>query len=184
MSLNLSIGTRSLLFGAHQLILHPVCLAIAWTKLYGFPCDFRLWIAFLVHDWGYYGKRDMDGAEGQTHPELGANIMGYLFGDEWRRFCLYHSRFYSKQAGADVSRLCIVDKKATSLVPWWVYLPMVKFTGELDGYMSLCHELGNEEKCPTSPRVWHSGMLKFLNKYVDQHKDLPEISMPQCGTAA
>ena len=52
----MKIGTKSLLFGAHNIIIHPVLVFIAWWRLYGFPFDPRLWIAFLVHDWGYFGK--------------------------------------------------------------------------------------------------------------------------------
>jgi hypothetical protein len=52
--MTMKIGTRSLLFGAHQFLLHPLCVAIAWTMLYGFPTDPRLWMAFLIHDAGYY----------------------------------------------------------------------------------------------------------------------------------
>ncbi len=63
----MKVGTKSLLFGAHQFILHPVLVAFAWYRLYGFPFDPRLWIAFIVYDWGYWGKADMDGAEGETH---------------------------------------------------------------------------------------------------------------------
>lgn len=71
----MKIGTKSVLFGAHCFFLHPFFVAIAWTKLYGFPFDPRLWIAFFVHDLGYLGKPNMDGPEGETHVELGAKIM-------------------------------------------------------------------------------------------------------------
>ncbi len=72
-------GTKSLLYGAHQFLLHPIMVAIAWTKLYGFPLDPRIWIAFFIHDIGYWGKPNMDGKEGKTHAELGAKIMHWLF---------------------------------------------------------------------------------------------------------
>lgn len=75
-------GTKSLLFGAHQFILHPIFVAAAWIKLYGFPFDLRIWVAFLVHDFGYWGKPNMDGTEGERHPETGAKIMHWLF-DGW-----------------------------------------------------------------------------------------------------
>ena len=75
----MKIGQKSLLIGAHQFIIHPTMLAIAWTKLYGFPWDFRLWVSFIIHDWGYWNCSDMDGAEGKQHPYLGANIMHFLF---------------------------------------------------------------------------------------------------------
>lgn len=71
----MKIGTKSVLFGAHCFFLHPLFVARAWTKLYGFPFDPRLWIAFFVHDLGYFGKPNMDGPEGETHVELGAKIM-------------------------------------------------------------------------------------------------------------
>ena len=71
----MNIGTRSVLYGAHCAILHPWFLALAWWKLYGFPWDVRLWAAFGLHDVGYISKRDMDGADGETHVELGARIM-------------------------------------------------------------------------------------------------------------
>ncbi len=75
----MNVGTKSLLFGVHQFALHPILVAMAWWKLYGFPWDPRLWVAFVVHDWGYWGKPNMDGPEGDTHPELGASIMAFLF---------------------------------------------------------------------------------------------------------
>jgi len=78
-----SIGTRSLLFGVHQFALHPIFLFIAWWRLYGFPFDPRLWVCFVVHDIGYFGKRNMDGEEGEQHPLVGARIAGFLF--DWPR---------------------------------------------------------------------------------------------------
>jgi hypothetical protein len=83
------------LFGAHQFLLHPLFLAVAWTKLYGFPMDPRLWAAFFLHDVGYIGKENLDGAEGETHPELGGRIMAVLFGESWGEFTKLHSRFFA-----------------------------------------------------------------------------------------
>jgi len=73
------VGTKSVLFGAHCFLLHSFFVAAAWWTLYGFPRDLRLWVAFFVHDIGYIGKPNMDGAEGETHVELGARIMRRLF---------------------------------------------------------------------------------------------------------
>ena len=78
----MTVGTKSVLFGAHCFFIHPWVVAIAWWKIYGFPWDPRLWIAFLVHDLGYLGKPNMDGIEVESHPELGARIMGWLFDKE------------------------------------------------------------------------------------------------------
>lgn len=79
----ISIGTRSLLLGVHCFFLHPIFVAIGWWRLYGFPFDPRLWVAFIVHDWGYFGKENMDGPEGELHPHVGANIMRFLFDWNW-----------------------------------------------------------------------------------------------------
>jgi hypothetical protein len=78
----MKVGTKSVLFGAHCFFLHPIFVAIAWIKLYGFPFDPRIWIAFFVHDLGYWGKPNMDGPEGETHVELGGKIMHFLF--DWK----------------------------------------------------------------------------------------------------
>lgn len=75
----MTTGTKSILFGAHTWFIHPFFVAWAWTKLYGFPWSLKLWIAFVVHDWGYWGKSRMDDEIGETHPILGARIMSFLF---------------------------------------------------------------------------------------------------------
>lgn len=134
---NVPIGTKSLLFGAHQFVLHPLFLALAWWKLYGAPLDPRLWVAFIVHDWGYWGKEDMDGDAGQTHPELGGRIMADLFGREWGDFTRLHSRYYAKREGREPSALCAADKLVLLVTPRWLYLPFVKATGEVEEYRQL-----------------------------------------------
>ena len=83
----MKIGTKSLLFGAHAFWWHPAFVAMAWYKLYGWHYvtyktklspplvtslrDWRLWLAFVVHDWGYWGCSDMDGKQGEWHPLVG-----------------------------------------------------------------------------------------------------------------
>ena len=75
----MTIGTRSVLYGAHCFFIHPFFVAWAWWKLYGFPFDPRLWVAFFVHDLGYLGKPNIDGPEGIEHPDLGSRIIRWLF---------------------------------------------------------------------------------------------------------
>lgn len=113
----MKVGTKSILFGVHCFFIHPIFVFIAWWKLYGFPIDPRLWIAIIVHDIGYIGKPNMDGTEGETHVELGAKVMSFLFGQKWGDFTKYHSRFYAKKDGAKPSKLCIADKYAMCLEP-------------------------------------------------------------------
>ena len=133
----MKIGTKSVLFGAHCFFLHPWFVAWGWWKLYGFPFDPRLWVAFAVHDFGYFGKPNMDGKEGEAHVEFGAKVMAFIFGQKWGDFCRYHSRFYAKKDGRNPSLLCIADKLAITLTPAWLYLPMVNWTGEIKEYMAM-----------------------------------------------
>jgi hypothetical protein len=133
----MNIGTKSLLYGAHQFLLHPFFLAVAWTKLYGLPLDPRLWVAFIVHDWGYWGLDNMDGETGQRHPELGGRIMAFLFGKKWGDFTRCHSRFYARILGVEPSKLCAADKYVLFTTPAWIYLRCVQWTGEVKEYMGL-----------------------------------------------
>jgi hypothetical protein len=45
-----------------------------------------LYAAFWLHDIGYMGCRDMDGPDGESHVELGAQVMEVLFGSKWGDF--------------------------------------------------------------------------------------------------
>lgn len=199
----MKIGTKSVLFGGHCFFIHPFFVALAWTKLYGFPTDIRLWVSFFVHDLGYWGKPNMDGAEGETHVLLGANIMHWLFdrpspkarrlgyswlrGTTWRDFCLCHSRFYAKQLGLMYSKLCVADKLAVCLEPWWLYLFRVTLSGEVHEYMALAGGKKGSKYAgePNSKYVsmklntgtkrdWFVGMTMYLREWVEEHKDMKE----------
>jgi len=184
----MKVGTKSLLFGAHQFILHPIFVFIAWWKLYGFPKDPRLWIAFIVHDWGYWGKPNMDGKEGETHVELGANIMHRLFDNEhtilsdklkfryprvyyweWYDFTLYHSRFYAKKNNHAISRLCVADKYAIVIEPWWLYLPRVILSDEIWEYKKNWSK--HTGTLQFSHYSWHKEIKEYLRKWVKEHKN-------------
>jgi hypothetical protein len=190
----MKIGTKSVLFGAHCFLIHPWFVLAAWIKLYGFPFDHRLWVAFFVHDIGYLGKPNMDGPEGETHVELGAKIMGWLFdywftnisGNRyrtkiWYNFSLYHSRFYAKKDNMPCSKLCYADKLAICLEPAWLYLPRVNWSGEIKEYMKLAESrsLAGEQRnkyesmklSTKSQRDWHDAVVSYLLRWVDEHKD-------------
>ena len=177
----MKIGTRSVLFGAHQFLLHPVFLAIAWRRLYGFPWDPRLWAAFFLHDLGYIGSGDMDGPEGERHVELGAHIMRTLFGDSWGEFCGRHSRYYSRARGLKVSRLCVADKLAFVLTPNWLYLPMTVATGEIFEYIerSVDRQAGDRSfrqseltllKAGAAPADWLKAIKSYTARWVEAHQ--------------
>ncbi len=131
-------GLKSLLVGAHQFILHPICLAISWNRLYGKEnTSLPLYIAFIVHDWGYFDKDAMDSPEGEKHIELGGQIMDKFYGPTWGAFTRRHSRFYCRENGVVPSALCYADKMALFVLPKRVYIAMVRASGELDEYLEL-----------------------------------------------
>lgn len=137
-----------------------------------------LWVAFFVHDIGYLGKPNMDGPEGEQHPETGARIMRGLFGEPWGMFALYHSRFLAKQHGAKPSPLCMADKLAIALEPWWLYLPRVNLTGEVREYMAKSSAMnGTGSKYSgmnldiSNQRAWNRDMCAYIRRWVAEHKD-------------
>lgn len=172
----MKVGTKSVLFGAHQFLLHPMFVALAWWKLYGFPWNIRYWVAFFVHDLGYFGKPNMDGPEGETHVELGAKIMTKLFGPMWGDFCLYHSRFYAKKARTHYSCLCVADKLSFIITPHWLYIPFATLSGEIYEYMEIIATGKREGKYATTnaqittKKMWHTGIVNYMTKWVEAHK--------------
>ncbi len=160
----MKVGTKSVLYGAHCFLIHPVFVMIAWIKLYGFPWDPRLWVAFFVHDLGYLGKPNMDGKEGITHPELGAKIMS-IFGESWADFTRYHSKYYSTYCCKSFSKLCVADKLAISLEPSWLYLPRVNWTGEIKEYMMI------SRKGFTNHKEWHNWVRTHHKKWAYEQRD-------------
>jgi len=174
----MKVGTKSVLFGGHCIALHWFFVFVAWWKLYGFPWDPRLWLAFFLHDLGYFGKPNMDGREGETHPEFGAKIMG-VFGPRWRDLCLYHSRFYAKEHGAPFSRLCVADKLAIALTPPRLYLALAALSGEIAEYMALSCErtAAGEPKfasmrlCNTDRERWYADVQEYCRRWALHHQD-------------
>lgn len=175
----MKIGTKSILYGAHQFIIHPLLVFVAWWKLYGCPLDPRLWVAFIIHDWGYWGSSDMDGSEGEHHPAFAAYFMGKVFGAEWRDFCLYHSRFNAVRDGKPFSRLCVADKLSIALELAWLYLPRVRISGEIKEYMALAKsrtsagepKYASMKICCTDEERWFADVQEYLRRWVAEHKD-------------
>lgn len=206
----MKVGTKSVLFGAHCFFIHPFFVAAAWWRLYSFPWDPRLWVAFFVHDLGYWGKPNMDGEEGELHPEWGARVMHFLFdrprrhvlhwnGSEaqssdtrWYRFVRYHSRFLAKRDGKPFSQLCVADKLAVALEPAWLYLPRVIATGEIREYMELAAK--KEGDAPgkyasmnlavAERRAWFRSVQEYLRRWVEEHQDGREDTWTPGGRTA
>jgi len=194
----MKVGTKSVLYGAHCFLIHPIFVFAAWCKLYGFPWDPRLWVAFFVHDLGYIGKPNMDGPEGETHPQMGADIMCWLFDyhkvlfsdtsklstDQilrWYFFTKYHSRFLAKKEGKNPSRLCFADKLSMCLEPDWLYLPRVNWSGEIIEYMKLAesrnlageqqNEFETSKLATKSQKDWRTAVKSYVERWVEEHKD-------------
>ncbi len=146
----MNVGTKSLLFGVHQFKIHPVTVLLAWHELYGWP-NWKETICILIHDWGYWGCRDMDGEEGKKHPECAAKWAHRHLDKKRRRqmpryeyhdLCLYHSRHCAKNHNTEPSKLCWADKLSCKYDPWWLYLPRAVLSGEIYEYRQAAADFG------------------------------------------
>lgn len=184
----MKVGNKSLIFGVHAFWLHWIFVAYAWIKLYGFPKKLPIWVAFIVHDFGYWGKDKLDDELGETHPKLGAKIMTILFdfwGKEedvlildgftygkWGKFSLLHSRHYANRLGLPFSQLCVADKLAFVLTPKWIYLPMATLTGEVLEYMENAKKIEHSKWnfCSSDKEEWHKNLKSKMIRWVEEHK--------------
>lgn len=181
----MNTGTKSLLFGVHQIVWHPITVFLAWCELYGLP-NWKELVCIVIHDWGYWGSPNMDGAEGEKHPEYAAKVASFwldtnfekVFETErktgifltkeelkaleptewkWHYFCLLHSRHYAKRHHMIPSRLCWADKLSIKYDPWWFYLPRAWLSGELKEYRALHAGMGEDFKTHREWYFWASG---------------------------
>lgn len=135
------VGTKSVLFGAHAFWFHPYVVWRAFRRLYGRQPTFWEAVCILAHDLGYWGKPNMDGPEGETHPEGGARLVAWLYkklhfsrcdwaASHWYCWTVYHSRYYAHKHNANPSDLCWADKASIWFEPEWFYLLRVRLSGE------------------------------------------------------
>jgi hypothetical protein len=118
------MGTKSLLFGCHQVILHPIFVTAAWIKCYKKLPNPKEQICIIIHDWGYWGKPNMDGPEGEGHPRWAANFADHHLGIHYGDLCMYHSRFLAKLRHHSVSKLCLPDKVGVGMMPVWLWVSL------------------------------------------------------------
>jgi hypothetical protein len=154
-------GTKSVLFGVHQCIWHPLTVALAWRKLYGVWPTWKEMLCIAVHDLGYWGCTEMDGDDGGRHPETGAAVAKRLLGPEYEELCLAHSRHYARDKGIAPSRLCWADKYSIVFDPWWLYLPRAWATGELAEYR---RSAAAWVPADLSDRAWHAWCVAIMSK--------------------
>lgn len=179
----MTLGTKTLLFGVHQIIIHPLLVIIAWMKLYhSFP-SWKELICIVIHDWGYCGKPNLKNEDGDRHPELGANIAHRLFDKprvlaqldhsqlmefphEWKDFVLGHSSFYVTRYGIKQSKLLAPDKYWHCIIPLWFYKCLAVPTGEFKHYRELNHarQVANQN---VSDKEWWSRLQRVCKEKVD-----------------
>jgi len=169
----MKVGTRSLLFGVHQMLWHPWTVARAWRHLYGQWPGWLEWVCIFCHDLGYWGKPNMDGPEGRTHPEFGARFAFRIcrwFSPESKfqtgyrawKLCIGHSINYAPDG---VSKLYAADKCAVLFDPEWFYLLRATLSGEVWEYI-----VNSPVRCARSPRRcwlrWYRNKTheKFFNR--------------------
>lgn len=158
----MKVGTKSILFGVHQLIWHPFTVLLAWIKLYGWPTWEEL-ICIIIHDWGYWGCSNIDGNEGERHPEGAARIALFLFGNRAEYLCLFHSRNYARKRGMEPSKLCWADKYSIVYDPWWLYLPRAWLSGELYEYRQKAADSG-AVPVGASNREWYLWLRSYYSR--------------------
>ncbi len=158
----MEVGTKTLLFGVHQFIWHPLTVLFAWIKLYGCP-TWEEFFCIFIHDWGYWGCSNIDGNEGERHPERAAGIALFLFGNKAECLCLFHSSNYARKRGAEPSKLCWADKYSIIYDPWWLYLPRAWLSGELREYRQKAAKSG-AVPLSSSNREWYSWLRAYYSK--------------------
>ena len=155
------VGTKSVLFGVHQFLIHPLTVYLAWVWLYGSLPTWRELVCIVIHDLGYWGKPNMDGPEGERHVEWAAGVAQRFLGREYGDLCLFHSRHYSRTAMEIPSRLCWADKASIAFECWWTYLPRAWASGELREYRHMAAEFGGVP-LSASHRVWFGWVKERL----------------------
>lgn len=135
----MTLGTKTLLFGGHQILVHPLLVLIAWIKLYKSLPNWKELLCIFIHDWGYWGMESLKCSKGDTHPEFGAEMAGKYLGQEWKDFILGHSTFYITRNKIKASKLLAPDKYWHCMIPLWLYKLLTIPTGEFAHYRGLKH---------------------------------------------
>ncbi len=153
----MNVGTKSILFGVHQFVLHPLQVFLAWLVYYKrFPKLHQL-CAIVTHDWGYWGSPNMDGEEGSKHPEIIADLWRVLFGKFGKKVAMEiygHSGSYAWKYNIPISKLYKADKLCVVFIPCYLYVILGSLSGELHEYMeNSCQAKLNKSYIKTEHKV-------------------------------
>ena len=157
-------GTKSLLFGCHQFLVHPLFTLWGWVRLYGWgSLNLQSLLAIIIHDWGYWGCKSMDGEDGYIHPLRRLRWVQHGPGemDEMWELIWYHSRHLCFELKAEPSLLCWADKLGTALMPSWLWALMAHLSGE--GYEYMANVNGNDYVPAEESTIW--GLRRFHLAY-------------------
>lgn len=135
-----------------------------------------IWLAIIIHDWGYWGRCSMDGIEyngGAWHPSLALLIFENFYANKTAKFCFYHSRFMVKLNNGTVSRLGVADKLAIVYTPTWMYC-----REEMDEYIHneknviINSFVGRKDRIKAWKQVVDDKCLAFVEEWKDKAYDL------------
>ena len=135
----MNIGTKSLLFGVHQFVLHPLVVLLAWLVYYKSVPKFYQLCAIVTHDWGYWKQHNMDGEEGNNHPERAAKMWRHFgkFGENVAGEIRGHSGSFASEYGFPQSKLFKADKLCVVFIPCYLYVVLGSLSGEIYEYMGI-----------------------------------------------
>lgn len=200
----MKIGTKSLLFGCHQVLWHPLTVLLAYRKLFRRWPNFYGCVAIVVHDWGYWGRKDIDGTDGKLHPWSGAQLTGkivywcerfrgtkkffaQLDASEEACRCLLHSRTIARDNREHPSDICWADKYCIFYEPEWFYLFRTWLSGEDKEFLANAVRSGHIPPNSTR-RQWLQWYKNSVLKTPEIHDLLSEHSLvrklrylPACG---
>ncbi len=167
----MNVGTKSLLFGAHQFLLHPLMVLLSWLVYYKQMPKFYQLCAIVTHDWGYWGSPNMDGEEGREHPEKAANIwrLSGKFGVKVIGEILGHSASYASKYRLPVSKLYKADKLSPIFISCYFYVFLGSLSGEILEYMEVSYGRKLYNVTTTDKIKWFCGTLKpFIERVYDE----------------
>ena len=141
----MKIGTKSILWGIHNPIIHTFFVTVAWIIIYRTLPNLAEFVAIIIHDLGLWGQPNIDGPEGERHPEVVFDkVKDYACKYHQRRhsdflikvanLVIGHSGWYAAKHGLPLSKLYYADKLANALYPTTLYLLLGILSGEIKEY--------------------------------------------------
>lgn len=157
----MTVGTKSLLIGAHWPP-HMLMVVLAWKWLYGTWPSLKEMAAIAIHDIGYVGCKDMDGEQGNDHPELGAKIADHFLGVKYGDLIRGHSKGYARSKGYELSKLYGPDKLSHAFEPLWLYPIRTRLTSELRQYRYTNHGVVRQDDPTVSDKEWFRAIRMLM----------------------